>query len=254
MEMMNAAQKRRVWVGSLGVSGYSTVHHLNFLSHDDLWKRMDCLVFLVGANDMLSFLRYGVTMRPANGEFWERHTDLESLHPAWRRSMLIQRARDAIRTWTGASIYIEDGAGSNYIDRRLARQSGGVLDTVPDLSDPLLAYEQRLRHIIRMCKLSGVRSVFLTQPTLYADRMSADVSSLFWGGEDGQGNYYNISDLRAALDLYNHRLLDVCSDEGIECIDLTVLNGQAHLYYDEFHYNESGARAVARTLANTLSL
>ena len=64
MEMLSQQRYRQpVWVGNIGMSGYSTVHHLKFLSEDDLRKQIDCVLFMVGANDFGTFLRFGISMR-----------------------------------------------------------------------------------------------------------------------------------------------------------------------------------------------
>jgi len=244
----------RVWVGNLGISGYSTVHHLRFISEDDLWKQMDCVVFLVGANDIGTFLRYGAAMRPAGGESWERKNKLQSLQPNWRRSTLLELIRYRLQGWNGPQIYIEDAAGQHYAARRIARQNGPVREEFPDLSDALDQYEVRIASLIERCKSASVRSVFLTQPTLYGADTPTDVRTLFCWGDDGKGGYFKIEDLQEGLGRYNQRLKQVCAENEVQCIDLSSMDEQSDFYYDEYHFNEAGARATALVISKRMIL
>lgn len=51
---------------------------------------------------------------------------------------------------------------------------------------------------------------------------------------------------------YNDAVLEVCKAEGLECIDLSHLEEDTTVFYDDVHFNEAGARKVARILADYL--
>ena len=95
--------------------------------------------------------------------------------------------------------------------------------------------------------------VFLTQPTLLDEEVSPEVAALFWTGDDGHGRYFTIGQLRKGLDEYNQKLKEVCLRENVPCIDVTSMNGRVDCFYDEYHFNETGAREVARLVADGLS-
>jgi lysophospholipase L1-like esterase len=243
------ADSKHVWVGNVGIAGYSTAPHLRFIAKGELWKRMDCILFLVGANDLNRFLRFGSTLNQFSDEpsTWELKS--RSSPPIWNRSAVLKTARRIYYEQIRPQKDAEDKRGANYAVRRRLRQRAPIRDDMPDLSEALNEYGERIARIIELCKSAHVRPVFLTQPTLLGENASAEVRSLFWSGDDGHGKYFGIDYLRKGLDRYNQRLREVCSRERVEVIDLTTMNGRGEFFYDDYHFTESGAREVARLVA-----
>ena len=61
METLNRSRpSEEVWVGNAGMSGYDSSHHLRLLQNRDFISQFDCLVLLVGFNDLGRTLRGGV--------------------------------------------------------------------------------------------------------------------------------------------------------------------------------------------------
>jgi hypothetical protein len=79
------------------------------------------------------------------------------------------------------------------------------------------------------------------------------MNSLYWSGDDGHGRYFRVADLRKGLDLYNEQLRQVCSREHVQVIDLSSMDGRIEYFYDDYHFNEAGAREVARLVAEGLA-
>jgi lysophospholipase L1-like esterase len=253
MDTLNQhSDEQRMWVGNLGISGYSTVDHLKFLSEDTLWKEMDSLVFMVGANDLGGFLRFGITMRSPSDKFWDREQRLRSYEPVWRKSAVLETVRYIHRQWNIPRLLIEDEAGANYAVRRKMRQVASLREDMPDLSTALDQYGDRITRMIALCKSAGVRPVFLTQPTVMSEHTPPEVTALFWSGDDGHGKYFNVGPLKKGLDEYNQKLKQVCIREDVLCIDVTSINHRTDFFYDEYHFNEAGARAVAELVAKGL--
>jgi hypothetical protein len=75
---------------------------------------------------------------------------------------------------------------------------------------------------------------------------------LFWLGDDRKGNYFKVEALGHGLAQYNHRLREACARNDVICIELESLNDRPELFYDEYHFNEAGAREVAELLAKSL--
>ena len=66
--------------------------------------------------------------------------------------------------------------------------------------------------------------------------------------------YYSPAALAKGLEAYNARLLDICRRRGAECVDLaSMLAKDTSVFYDDLHFNESGARKVAAVLASYLA-
>ena len=255
--MENLNQRRdgaKVWVGNAGVSGHSTVRHLRFILEDTIWKEMDCVLFLVGANDFNGFLRYGITMKSPSDQSREQDLVLQSLQPMWKKSSVLEMIRHVYREWNRPRVLEEDATGLNYVARRKLRQNGHVRDDMPDLTDALSQYEARITRIIRECERAGVGPVFLTQPALLCENTPDQVRALFWSGDDGDGGYYKVEDLGRGLQKYNERLREVCTRHQVEFIELTSMNDHPEFFYDEYHFNEAGAREVARLVADGLTI
>ncbi len=52
---------------------------------------------------------------------------------------------------------------------------------------------------------------------------------------------------------FNQRLLQVCQERDVECIDLAAaINGVEAYFYDDVHFNEAGSQAVADVISNAL--
>jgi lysophospholipase L1-like esterase len=59
--------------------------------------------------------------------------------------------------------------------------------------------------------------------------------------------------LRRALDAYNETLLNFCAETGSRCIDLArSMPKDKRLFYDDCHFSEAGAEAVADIVARGL--
>ena len=65
--------------------------------------------------------------------------------------------------------------------------------------------------------------------------------------------YYTAEALARGMAAYNKRLLDICAERQVECIDLaTALPKDTTVFYDDVHFNESGSKQVAQILADYL--
>jgi hypothetical protein len=51
------------------------------------------------------------------------------------------------------------------------------------------------------------------------------------------------------MTIYNEKLKEVCHQRGVECLDLdSKLAKNTDIFYDDVHFNENGARAVAKEI------
>ena len=111
--------------------------------------------------------------------------------------------------------------------------------------------------MIDVANEKSVRLILVTQPTLWRPDLPEDLAALLWFG--GIGNfqaesgkpYYSAGALDRAMQAYNDTLLQVCRQRQVECVDLTsMLAKDTTVFYDDVHFNESGARKVAAVLAD----
>lgn len=229
-----------VWVGNAGISGYATPYHIRFVRASSLVDEIDCLVFLVGMNDLA----------------WElagRDFSRIPLHPEKviePRALSTGLGRLATATWqriaygTG-SLEVEDETGAIYAERRRLRAEA---DSTADIELPIEAYVEfgrRVDELITACQERGVRPVLVTQPALWRDDATAAEEALCWMGDRADGTYGSSGSLRHILDRYGELVVKICEKRQVECVDLRHLSGDARLFYDDCHFNELGSAEVA---------
>lgn len=233
-----------MWVGNLGISGFASHHHLRFVAASKLVEEVDCVVLLVGVNDLTRYLRQ------CAGES-EYVAPADGIAPLWTRSTLLSLVRCVRERYQGARA--EDVAGQGYVLRRRERQQATVVEWMPDLTPGLAEYRQRLAGIIRAVRRKGAVPVFLTQPTLWDEPLSPQAEAQLWLGNLGEsGRYVSVADLREGMERYNAVLQSVCRELDVACIGLRSLQGREEFFYDDCHFNEAGAREVAAIVAREL--
>jgi lysophospholipase L1-like esterase len=243
MQSLNARDPAHpVWVGNIGISGYGAADHLKFVERSDLMPQLDCVLFLCGINDLQHALRDPEAMA--------------KIAPLWQRAPIWHFVLDgyiAMRRKMGfVPSLFEDKSGSNYQLRRQARASAKVCDQLPDLSQSLATYRQRIEGIVRACRERGVRPVFVKQPMLWRSGLSPEALSSMWLGMMQDDSFLAVEQLREGMDRFNRVLQEVCASLGVEFVDTSALDGREECYYDEAHYNEAGARVLAEIVSNWL--
>ena len=153
--------------------------------------------------------------------------------------------------------YLEDDRGMSYVTWRQHRQRASEMrDQLPDLTSVLDEYARNLKIMIDIGREKSVRLIFLTQPTIWRADLPQDLDSLLWVGGIGDYQrqpgrpYYSAAALERGMKAFNDTLLRVCRERQIECLDLaSALQKDTTVFYDDVHFNESGARKIAQTLS-----
>lgn len=224
-----------VWTGNLGISGYTTIEHLDFLEGAPALPA-DGALFLVGINDFIRYLNGSIETGP---------------RPLWRRSTLVRSVLSFHRrAFLRRLLYeVEDPTGASLVERRRVRREARDAGRLPSLDKALREYGERIAGLGRECRRRRLRCHFLTQPVLWRENLSLSAVATFWMGEDAEGRFYSPRELRRGMDLYNATLLDTCARHGLSCIDLGALHGREEVFYDDCHFTETGAREVARIVS-----
>ncbi len=258
----------RVWVGNAGKAGrrlpeYRLQLELLLAAHPEL----DTIVMLVGANDVNRRLNED-EFRPVDlGDpevrealldraFDVRPRSYALLPPrrtaVWGLASRVERTLELRRHWR----MIEDARGSNYeIWRRRRAEASRIRERPPDLGSALVAYAADLDAVRQLADQHGVRVIFMTQPSIYRRDLPEQYARLLWMGwvgerqADPDQEYYSVSALAEAYAAFNRTLLAFCRESGAQCLDLErLLPKDTRSFYDDIHFNESGAEAVARAL------
>jgi lysophospholipase L1-like esterase len=235
MQSLNGSRNARpAWVGNVGISGYTSSEHLVFVTRSALMQQIDYAVFLVGFNDAGRVVIGAAETGPA---------------PLWRRSALFLLATEAMRKRAERQLIDHiDAFGENIRLKRIRRQDAPKTGEVPDLSAPRQAYAARIEAIVKHCRERGVRPVMVAQPALYGHHLPPDVERRFWLGETTQGRFVEAGRLRDALDSFNATLIETCQRLGVDYLDLSDMCGRPEFFFDDCHFNEAGAKEVARRL------
>ncbi|MBI2426130.1 MAG: SGNH/GDSL hydrolase family protein [Candidatus Hydrogenedentes bacterium] len=251
-----------VWIGNVGISGFDTRDHLRFVRESRLLSGVHVLLVQPGINDYWRYLaaeeevtqydRFKVhepaAERPAVAP---APSSPPPRAPLWTRARSIQLYHHLRRRAPDPKMR-EGSGGEEYRIRREMRRAAEKTGTLPDLTRGLEEYEARLRAIIEACRERGVTPVFLTQPVLWSDRPTELTESRCWFGWLPNGHYLTLPALRSGMDAYNARLLALCRELNVTCVDLAAMQGVEAYFYDDCHFTEAGARAVADATARTL--
>ncbi|MBE7560628.1 SGNH/GDSL hydrolase family protein [bacterium] len=250
----------RVWVGNAGRSGLCTREHVAYMTYlPPQYPRLDAAIFLVGANDLAKFLLQGRAFDPNFSDTPHgREVTLYrgfSVFPGNSRleffeatgyGRLWRRLSDRWSRRSHGGLVLDD-VGQCYIDARQRRAAAVKYATLPDLEPALAAYAEELSRIIALCRKQAIRPVFMTQPVLWGEGLSPEDEALLWFGDVmGSPNFYSSAALGEGMARFNHQLLEVCRQHGVECIDLVpLLPRDTSVFYDDMHFNEAGSRRVA---------
>lgn len=246
-DRLNRSASGPVWVGNAGIAGYTSEQDLKFVEQSPLMKEIDALVVMVGINDLLKFLES------------ERHStdraaqeaELERSRPLWCRSSLREVARGCVNVYAAQfATHYEDIEGRNHIARREERQAARKINELPSLDRALDEYGARIRRIVEVCRAKGVEPVFITQPVLWDVNLSREADALLWLGWAKEGEFYDQVALRQGIERFNAQLEQSAAASDAPVIDLADMHGQPEYYYDDCHFNEAGARAVAEQVAD----
>lgn len=224
-----------VWVGNAGMPSLRSAENLQFVEQSPLVDQIDCVVLQTGINDLTSCL---AGPRPTPPRWIDSRV--------WRLTHLVVRSR------IDSGTLVEDAAGDVYRRRRAVRNAAAISDEQPQIDACLAVFEKNLRDIIAACRRRDVRVVFTTQPVLWRADLDAENDSLLWFGQLAEGRYLSAGQLRAAMDRYNDVVRQVCQTEGVGLVDLDQLSGDPAVFYDDCHFTETGARRVAKLVADWL--
>jgi lysophospholipase L1-like esterase len=259
-----------VWVGNVGRSGHGLVEHIHALQYFVPQYRFDAVILLVGINDFMPVIQnpdqYNDQYEdPSNYPFFLHRsfytyplvdTGMPRSFPentaVWNLTyMSVWNILNAVPT----ELTIEFPDARSYLARRENYLAAPVLPSLPDLSSALTQYKENLLRLVALAKEQDIRLLFATQPAIWHENISPEMVRLLWFGYRGDpenpNGRYAPQDLQAGMDQFNHLLLEVCREQGVECIDLAAeMTGHESYFYDDVHFNEAGSEKVAAILAD----
>ena len=266
MQMLNASATRApVWVGNAATAGANLLNSVVVTQWLPGILPADMWIFFAGANDL------GATLA-LEGNPSEAFLEAESGYKGELPPGVHWRTREVYPLYRRLKLLLVLHQAADNLKQRLRpprklplldlvalrkRRAAVPVVPLPDLSIALQEYRSRIGLLIDRCRDVRVRCLFITEPTLWQDRPSPEVASLFWLGYFGRyehpKGYVSSGDLSHAMDLYNGALLEMCREQNLECFDLaSKYPKDVKFFMDDVHFNEAGSRLMAEMLKNYL--
>jgi len=253
----------RVHVGSIARSGIGS-EALELILDRVLvrYPRLQAIIILVGASDVLRWLEQGAPPSPPTPA---ETSDVFRCHPeltfGWKPSrlalveLLLRWRRSRLRP-----VDVNEGAGGWIGKARAMRARAKVIrTTVPDAEAMLSHFERHFRRVLRKAKAHADRVIVARQPWFDRD-CTQDEAAHMWHGGVGQAwkeevsAFYSHDVLRLLMALLDSRAARVAQELEVEQLDLRdVVEPSLENYYDFFHATPAGARAVASAVAMTMA-
>jgi lysophospholipase L1-like esterase len=260
------ADGRGIWIGNIGRSGHNIRDHLMEMRMLVPKLPVDVLVFMTGVNDLGLRLAQD---RAHNPHFLDNKDNIayQLKHafsvlpddpdlPFYRKGFLGRLLNPD--TQRAKPHHVVDNAGWAFDRWRQLRRQGQLVKNLPSLDAALKEYARNIADIAELAKQMRVRIIFMTQPALWRAGLSEVEQNTLWMGGIGDyqaegGRYYSAEALAQGLAVYNRTLLDACKRAGAECFDIAPqIKQDLSVFYDDCHFNENGAREVARATIDYL--
>ncbi|EDP97366.1 hypothetical protein KAOT1_19427 [Kordia algicida OT-1] len=241
------------WVGNFARSGNSSNHHLfqfqHILDKPEL-KDTKIVLMLVGVNDCRGYLiskdmymnMYELNIKKSAFA----HLPNSEL-PFLRRLTLAKLARQAKQR---ILFYSQPRRPLDYLETY--ESTTEPITKLPDLTDGLNHYEKNLKQLIKEAEKRNVSIIFITQPTLWQKNLPEEYKTLLASrAHYNKTPLYTGEALNEIMTIFNQRLLTVCKTHNIPVIDLQLPKNKT-IFYDDMHFNESGAEVVAEKVYDFL--
>ena len=223
------------------------------------YERLDAIVILVGASDVLRWLEEGVPDAPSSSV---PTSELFRCHPegpfGWKPQQLaIAEIAGRVRRRWMRPVHVHEHAGRWIQKARAMRARAKVIRaTMPDPAPMLAHFEAHLHRVIQRARAHADRVIVVRQSWFDKETLTPEEAAHMWHGGIGQAwreevtTYFSIEVTARLMELLDGRASEVADALGVEQIDLRrVLDPSLDVYYDFFHLTPAGAHAVAATVA-----
>ena len=258
LQQLLVPEAPRVNVINTGRSGDSTRDHIALLAHRIVPLEPDIVILLCGVNDL------GLHAEP---DYSPIRLDSRALIPepeididlrVWAQARICnwsQIARAAV--WAKRRFArsdeqgnpVQDVNGLWYEKARQERRSLPYQEIDPSRY-PFPEFEENVRSLIALCRAHDAVPVLLTQPALWGAEAD-DIEKLLWACPGGLRIRH--AQLWETLERFNNVIREIGAEQDVLVVDLAShLPKTTEAFYDDSHFNVSGAQMVARKIAAAL--
>lgn len=231
-----------VEVINTGVSGTRARQHLATLGAILKWEP-DLVVLMMGINDW-------------NQAIWEEFGGPERENAGVPQNMiqfsetLLGKTAFAVKELFAEppSEEVRLEFGEYYSQQNDSLKRTDVREYRPD--EVSASYRRMVEHIAKTCKGAGIRCMFVSQPNAYSESASEEIKRHFWMTPPNTRYTLDLSSLAYVASLYNQYLMTFAAQQGLLRCDLAAMvEPTTDVFYDECHFNVSGASRVAAHMA-----
>jgi lysophospholipase L1-like esterase len=226
------------------------------------YARLQAIIILVGASDVLRWLEEGAPPCPPtrvpSSELFRCHPEG---HFGWKLQELgiVELLLRIRRRWL-RPVEVHERAGKWVGKARMMRARAKVIRaTVSDPSPMLDNFDIHLRRVIQRAKAHADRVLLVRQSWFGKIAYTPEETAHMWHGGAGQAwredvtTFYSVDVTCELMALLDERAERVAEQLDVEQIDLrALLEPSLSTYYDFFHLTPSGAMAVAAAVARTV--
>lgn len=234
--------KEEIIVQNAGIDGHSSRGHILMMKYVVPKVKPDMIVFLMGINDL------GLSLDSKTYFEGNPFEKTPSFYKLFTKSRLFQIAYSWKRVLSGEAT-LSKAAHQNLVLRELIKPESELSFGYEQELISLSEYKENLKEIVKAGEASGIKMLFLTQPSLFED-------TDYWSSIEGKTAwikderfYISARTYAKMLNKFNDKTLEVCQEEGVDCLDLAnkIPHSQEY-FYDAFHFNERGSQLVAKEI------
>ncbi|MDO6596410.1 SGNH/GDSL hydrolase family protein [Oceanihabitans sp. 2_MG-2023] len=246
------------WVGNFGRPGNSSNHHTlqfkHILEKPEL-KEVKTVLIMQGVNDFVGSLvskeRYINSDTKTLTKFAFQHTPEDHLpfHKKLTLYKLAVSAKNKIKFQLKHKEHLTKAVASITN----LRHNAELTNELPDVTESLNHYEKNTLELIRLAKAKGIHLIFIQQATMWKPDLEEEYEKLLLtSGFENNNGFYSTTALYHGMEIFNEKLKNICKQNNVEFIDLD-LPKTTESFYDDFHFNESGARLVSDRVFTALT-
>jgi lysophospholipase L1-like esterase len=226
------------------------------------YERLDAIVLLVGASDVIRWLEHRAPAVPDDADI--PASQLFAVHPegpfGWSpRTLALRRIASRVYHRIFRPVAVRQRVGKRLAHcREMRARATHILDTVPSPMAMLDRYETNLRRLIQLSRAKSQRVIVVRQPW-FDKTYTPEEEKLMWSFAAGSPHAGEVTDYYAhtlvwrLLRQVNARTSSVCRQLGVEHVDLmNTLDRDVKTYYDELHHTPKGCAVIGRAIAEAI--
>lgn len=255
---------RRVHVGNVARSlvPCETIHEL-LTKTLPRYERLDAIVFMVGASDVVAWLEAGTPPVLAPNPVPTDRTFAEHPETRFRWSpsgLALRRVLARLKRRFLPTVDVKERAGKRMVEYRAMRaRAREILTEVPDPAPLVTYFDRHFRAMIELARAHADRVIVARQPWLDRE-FTPDEAARLWNFGRGRPYreevevYYAHAVVAELMRTVDGRQRALAHELGVEEIDLpaTIPCDFDH-YYDYLHFTQAGCAAVGRAVADRLA-